>query len=351
MNPFIGVFLLAVAGLSAASFYIPFRRVKGWAWETYWLTQGFAAWIVMPVVLAWLTTPDIWAILSVSSVKSMWWAYIFGAMWGIGGLTFGLSMRYLGLSLGYAMAIGFCAAFGTLMPPIVAGDALAVFTTASGLAILAGVVVCLLGIAICGYAGILKEKLLTEKQKKQAIKEFALVKGFIVAVFAGIMSACMAFAIQAGKPIAQAALEAGTKAIYQNNPVFIFAMGGGFTTNCIWCILLSWRNKSMRDYVKGLTNTLLLNYMLAFAGGTIWYLQFFFYGMGMSKLGRDYNFASWSILMAFIIVFSNIWGLLFREWKGSNRRTYGLIFFGLFVLLTSTIVIGYGNYIASRGGF
>jgi L-rhamnose-H+ transport protein len=316
LNPFIGVFLLAVAGLSAASFYIPFRRVKGWAWETYWLTQGFAAWIVMPVVLAWLTTPDIWAILSVSSVKSMWWAYIFGAMWGIGGLTFGLSMRYLGLSLGYAMAIGFCAAFGTLMPPIVAGDALAVFTTASGLAILAGVVVCLLGIAICGYAGILKEKLLTEKQKKQAIKEFALVKGFIVAVFAGIMSACMAFAIQAGKPIAQAALEAGTKAIYQNNPVFTFAMGRGFTTNSIWCILLSWRNKSMRDYVKGLTNTLLLNYMLAFAGGTIWYLQFFFYGMGMSKLGRDYNFASWSILMAFIIVFSNIWGLLFREWKG-----------------------------------
>jgi L-rhamnose-H+ transport protein len=347
LNPFIGVFLLAVAGLSAASFYIPFKRVKGWAWETYWLTQGFAAWIFMPIVIAWLTTPDLPAILSASPVKNMWWAYIFGAMWGIGGLTFGLSMRYLGMSLGYAMALGFCAAFGTMIPPVVAGDAVGMFTTASGFAVFTGVVVCLLGIALCGYAGVLKERELTEEQKRRAIKEFALIKGFMVAVFAGIMSACMAFAIQAGKPIAQAALEAGTKAIYQNNPVFIFAMGGGFTTNCVWCIILSWRNKSMRDYVKGLTNTLLLNYMLAFAGGTIWYLQFFFYGMGMSKLGRDYDFASWSILMAFIIVFSNIWGLLFREWKGSNRQTYILISFGLFVLFMSTIIIGYGNYLAS----
>jgi len=347
MYPFIGVLLHAVAGLAAASFYIPFKKVKGWAWETYWLTQGFAAWLVMPIVMAWLTTPDLWAILSNSPVNSMWWAYIFGAMWGIGGLTFGLSMRYLGMSLGYAMALGFCAAFGTLIPPIVAGDAVAVFTTVSGLAILAGVIVCLLGIAVCGYAGVLKERQLTEKQKKQAIKEFALVKGFIVAVFAGIMSACMAFAIQAGKPIAQAALEAGTKAIYQNNPVFIFAMGGGFTTNCIWCIVLSWRNKSTRDYVKGPGSTLLLNYMLAFTGGATWYLQFFFYGMGISRLGREYDFASWSILMAFIIVFSNIWGLLFKEWKGSSRQTYSLIYFGLFVLFISTIIIGYGNYLAS----
>ena len=347
MDPFIGVLLHAVAGLAAASFYIPFKKVKGWAWETYWLTQGFAAWLVMPIFMAWLTTPDLWAILSNSPVKSMCLACIFGTLWGVGGLTFGLSMRYLGLSLGYAMAIGFCAAFGTLIPPIVAGDAVAVFTTPSGLAVLAGVIVCLLGIAVCGYAGVLKERQLTEKQKKQAIKEFALTKGFIVAVFAGIMSACMAFAIQAGKPIAQVALEAGTKAIYQNNPVFIFAMGGGFTTNCIWCIVLSWRNKSTRDYVKGPSYTLLLNYMLAFAGGTTWYLQFFFYGMGMSKLGREYDFASWSILMAFIIVFSNIWGLLFREWKGSSQRTYTFIFFGLFVLFISTIIICYGNYIAS----
>ena len=348
MEPFLGVILHAVGGLAAGSFYIPFRKVKDWAWETYWLTQGFAAWIVMPVVIAWLTTPDLPAILSASPVKSMWWAYIFGAMWGIGGLTFGLSMRYLGMSLGYAIALGFCAAFGTMIPPVVAGDAVGMFTTASGFAVFAGVVVCLLGIALCGYAGVLKERELTEEQKRRAIKEFALIKGFMVAVFAGIMSACMAFAIQAGKPIAQAALDAGAKQIYQNNPVFIFAMGGGFTTNCIWCLILTLRNKSASDYVKNPSKTLLTNYVLAFVGGATWYLQFFFYGMGLSKLGRNYDFASWTIHMAFIIVFSSMWGLLFKEWKGSSRRTYSLIFLGLFVLLTSTIVIGYGNYIAAR---
>jgi L-rhamnose-H+ transport protein len=348
MNPFFGVVFLAFGGLAAGSFYIPYKKVKSWAWETYWLTQGFAAWIVMPVVLAWLTTPDIWAILSASPVKSIWWAYIFGALWGVGGLTFGLSMRYLGMSLGYAMALGFCAAFGTMIPPIFAGNAVTIFTTPSGLAVLAGVIVCLFGIAVCGYAGILKERELAEEQKKQAIKEFALTKGFMVAVFAGIMSACMAFAIQAGKPIAQAALEAGTNPIYQNNPTFILAMAGGFTTNCIWCLFLSFRNKSAPDYVKKPRKTLLTNYILAFTGGATWYMQFFFYGMGMSKLGRDYDFASWSIHMAFIIVFSNMWGLLFKEWKGSNRRIYILISFGLFVLFISTIIIGYGNYIASR---
>ena len=348
MNPFQGVVLHAVGGLAAGSFYIPYKKVKGWAWETYWLTQGFAAWIVMPILMAWLTTPDLPAILSASPVKSMWWAYIFGAMWGIGGLTFGLSMRYLGLSLGYTMALGFCAAFGTMIPPVFAGDTITMLTTASGLAVLVGGIGCLFGIAVCGYAGVLKEHELTEEQKKQAIKEFALTKGFMVAVFAGIMSACMAFAIQAGKPIAQAALEVGTKEVYQNNPVFIFAMGGGFTTNCIWCLILTWRNKSASDYVKDPSKPLLTNYILAFAGGATWYLQFFFYGMGMSKLGADYDFASWSIHMAFIIVFSNMWGLLFREWKGSSKRTYGLIFFGLFALLASAIVIGYGNYIASR---
>ncbi|TFG47885.1 MAG: rhamnose/proton symporter RhaT [Candidatus Brocadiia bacterium] len=348
MGQFLGIILHAVGGLAAGSFYIPFRRVKDWAWETYWLTQGFAAWIVMPVVIAWLTTPNLPAIISASPVKSMWWAYIFGVMWGIGGLTFGLSMRYLGMSLGYAMALGFCAAFGTMIPPVVAGDAVGMFTTASGFAVFAGVVVCLLCIALCGYAGVLKERELTEEQKRRAIKEFALIKGFMVAVFAGIMSACMAFAIQAGKPIAQAALDAGAKQIYQNNPVFIFAMGGGFTTNCIWCLILTLKNKSASDYVKNPSKTLLTNYVLAFVGGTTWYLQFFFYGMGLSKLGRNYDFASWTIHMAFIIVFSSMWGLLFKEWKGSSRRTYSLIFFGLFVLLTSTIVKGYGNYIASR---
>jgi L-rhamnose-H+ transport protein len=344
MNPFLGVILHAIGGLAAGSFYIPLRKVRDWSWESYWLIQGLAAWVVMPTLSASITTPDLGAVFAASPASAMVWTYVFGALWGIGGLTFGLSMRYLGMSLGYALALGFCAAFGTIVPPLFTGGAAGLFLTFSGWIVLLGMMVCLAGIAVCGYAGILKERELTDEQKRQAIKEFALTKGVAVAVFAGIMSACMAFAISAGQPIAQAALSVGTPSLYQNNPVFIFAMGGGFTTNFIWCLILNIKNKSLGDYRKGPVGQSLLNYALAASGGVIWYLQFFFYGMGTTQMGK-YDFASWTIHMAFIIVFSNFWGLAFHEWKGSSRRTFRTIFAGLAILIFSTVIVGAGNYL------
>ena len=323
MNPLFGIILHAIGGLAAGSFYIPYRRVKNWSWESYWLTQGFWSWIIAPVVVSYLTVPDLWSVLTGTAGSSLLWTYIFGAMWGIGGLTFGLTMRYLGMSLGYALALGLCAAFGTIVPPVFMGTAAELFTTISGLTVLAGVIVCLSGIAICCYAGLLKEKELTEEEKKKSIKEFSLTIGVIVAVFAGLMSACMAFAIQAGIPIAERAIEFGTADIYRNNPVFIIAMGGGFTTNFIWCVYLNIKNKSAVDYI---TQGALGNYLLAATGGVVWYCQFFFYGMGSTKMGR-YDYASWTIHMAFVIVFSNMWGLIFKEWKGSSRKTMTFVLY------------------------
>jgi len=345
MNPFFGVFLHSVGGLAAGSFYIPFRKVRNWAWETYWLIQGVLAWIIMPIVAASLTTPELWSVLTSAPGKSIALAYFFGVLWGVGGLTFGLSMRYLGMSLGYALSLGFCAAFGTLIPPIFTGKAASLFTTSSGLTVLAGVVVCLAGIAVCGFAGILKERELTEQQKKASIKEFSLGKGAATAFFAGVMSACMAFAITAGKPIAEAALAHGVSDIYQNNAVFIVVMAGGFTTNFIWCLILGLKNKSLKDYRTGPAKPLTLNYIFAGLAGVIWYGQFFFYGMGTTQMGKKYDFASWTIHMAFIIVFSNLWGLILREWKGSSRRTYRTISIGIAILFLSTIVIGMANLI------
>lgn len=345
VNPVLGVILHAIGGLAAASFYIPFRKVRNWSWETYWLTQGFAAWIVMPWLFAAWTIPDLWSVLADSSARHMFWSYFFGVLWGIGGLTFGLSMRFLGLSLGISLALGFCAAFGTIIPPIYAGTAGELFFTMSGLIVLLGVMACLGGISVCCYAGMLKERELTDEQKKQAIKEFALTKGFAVAVFAGVMSACMAFALDAGIPIAKAALDAGARDIFQNNPVFIFAMGGGFTTNLVWCLYLNFKNKSLKNYVSvDGGGVLAFNYLLAVLGGTIWYMQFFFYGMGTTRMGH-YHFASWSIHMAFIIIFSNMWGLIFKEWKNVRQRTYNMVFLGLFVLVLSVVIIGYANYL------
>ncbi|MHC4204755.1 MAG: L-rhamnose/proton symporter RhaT [Planctomycetota bacterium] len=344
----LGIFLHALGGFAAGSFYIPFKKVRDWAWESYWLVGGFFSWIIIPFLVALLTVPGLFSILGEAPVRSVLLCYLFGLLWGIGGLTFGLSMRYLGMSLGYAIALGFCAAFGTIIPPIFDEQIGTLLNFASGQTTLAGVVVCLVGIGICGWAGVCKEKEMPEEKKKETIKEFNFVKGLWVAVFAGVMSACMAFGIKAGKPIAQLAVDRGVHSLWQNSAVFIYILAGGFTTNFIWCVFLNLKNRTGRNYLDSGNKSLLGNYIFSAMAGTTWYFQFMFYGMGTTKMGK-YDFSSWTIHMAFIIVFSNIWGLIFHEWKGSSRRTHQIVFAGILVLILSTIVVGYGNYLAALG--
>jgi len=348
MNPGLGVFLHALGGLAAGSFYIPFKKVRFWAWESYWLISGFFSWIIAPWVVATITTPAPLTTILNSPFKSIALCYFFGILWGIGGLTFGLSMRYLGMSLGYAMALGYCAAFGTIMPPVYFGTFGNLVGTLSGQITMGGVLVCLFGIAVCGWAGISKEKELSEEQKKTSIKEFNFRKGLWIAFLCGIMSACFAFGIAAGKPIAQKALEMGSAPLWVNGPVFIVILAGGFTTNFLWCIFLNFKNKTGGDYISNKDNSILFNYIFSALAGTIWYFQFMFYGMGTTKMGK-YDFSSWSIHMAFIIAFSNLWGLYFHEWKGTSIKTHKKIVWGIIILVLSTIVIGAGNYIASAG--
>ncbi|MBN1123873.1 MAG: L-rhamnose/proton symporter RhaT [Sedimentisphaerales bacterium] len=340
----LGVFLHAVGGFAAGSFYMPFKKIRDWAWESAWLVNGVFSWILMPWLIALLTVPNLLSVLGQSKGSDIAYCYLFGVLWGIGGLTFGLSMRYLGMSLGYAIALGFCAAFGTILPPIYDGTFGDLLATTSGLTTLAGVAVCLAGIAVCGWAGVAKEKELPTEQKQQTIKEFHFGKGLLVAVFAGIMSACMAFAIQAGEPIAELALKQQTPPLWQNSPIFIVILAGGFTTNFLWCVYLNFKNRSGRDYIDRRRSSFASNYLFSALAGITWYFQFMFYGMGKTKMG-DYDFASWSIHMAFIIFFSNVWGLVFHEWKGCSRRTLRIIITGILIVLLSIALIGYGSYL------
>jgi len=284
-------------------------------------------------------------------------AILFGMLWGLGNLTFGLSVRYLGMALGYAIALGFCMVAGTLVPPIYDGlfgseadrQKLAeLFTTAGGWIVLGSVAVCLLGIAICGLAGMAKESELPLDQKQETVKEFNFRKGFSVAVFSGLLSACFAFGLAAGKPIAKVSQAHGTTDIFQNNAVLVVILVGGLLSNGIWCLVLNQRNRSFRDYVTGPRSQQLSNYALAASGGVIWYFQFFFYGMGETKLGDEYRFSSWAIHMAFIIVFSNLWGLVFQEWRGTSRRTRALVWLGILILIGSTVVNAAGRYVETK---
>jgi L-rhamnose-H+ transport protein len=346
-NPILGVFYHALGGLAAGSFYIPYKGIKKWSWESAWIVGGVFSWIIAPWVAASLLVPDLMNVLGSSSGKSLFFTYLFGAMWGVGGLTYGLSMRYLGLSLGNAVTLGFCAAFGTLVPPIFFGEFMGLTQSQSGMVTLAGVVVCLMGIATSGRAGFLKERELSEEAKKATLSEFHFFKGLWVATLSGIMSSCMAFAFKAGAidgGISQTAIAHNTGLVWQNIPVLIVALFGGFTTNFIWCMYLNFKNKSFGDY---LTQPMAHNYLFAAVAGTTWYMQFFFYGMGTTYMGK-YDFASWTIHMAFIIVFSTLWGLWFLEWRGTSRKAVGLVLTGITVLILSTFVIGAGTYLKKQ---
>jgi L-rhamnose-H+ transport protein len=383
-NPALGVVFHWLGGLASGSFYVPFRRVKQWSWETYWLVGGIVSWIIVPWLLGSIMTHDLLATLRAAPAKNVFWAYFFGVLWGFGGLTFGLTMRYLGMSLGMAIVLGYCAAFGTLMPPIFSGEfASKVLGTRSGIIILIGIGVCLLGIAIAGMAGISKERELSAEQKQAVIKEFSLKKGVLVATFSGVMSACFSYALAAGEPIRQITLSHGTTTLWQGLPVLVVVLLGGFTTNFIWCLILNIRNKTGYEYFaserRGAThdrdNEIILenaidapgeemavqvavaekkgqripvasNYLFAALAGATWYFQFFFYTMGETQMG-SYKFSSWTLHMASIIIFSSLWGIALHEWRGTGKRTKSLLALSLLTLVISTVIVGYGNYLGT----
>ena len=247
-NPFLGVFFHWLGGLASGSFYVPYRMVKKWAWEVYWLVGGFFSWIIAPWVLAFINTNDLPAVLREAPGSAIGWAYFWGAMWGLGGLTFGLTMRYLGMSLGMAVALSYCSAFGTLMPPLFEGTLLEKFATESGHWILFGIIVCLIGIVVTGWAGMSKDKEMPEEKKKEVIKEFNFWKGIGVATFSGIMSASFAYGLAAAEPIATLSAAHGTSTLWTGLPKLCVVLLGGFTSNFIWCVLLNIKNRTGSQY-------------------------------------------------------------------------------------------------------
>lgn len=351
MGVILGVIFHFLGGFASGSFYMAFKKVKGWAWENYWLIGGLFSWLIVPPLAAALTIPGFADIIAQTESSVKWWTYVMGVLWGIGGLTYGLGIRYLGMSLGNSVILGYCAAFGSLIPPIFYNfypqpgkiSFSYMLSTPGGKMVLLGVLVCLTGIFICGRAGVLKEKDLPEEQKKKSIAEFSLVKGLIVATISGILSACFNFGIEAGKPMAEAAVQQGYNPLFQNNVTYVVLLWGGLTTNFIWCLVLHAQNKTFGNYTDT-GKPLFKNYLFSAIAGTTWFLQFFFYGMGESKLGNGAS--SWILHMAFIILVSNMWGMVLNEWKGVRPKTKTTIIIGIITILASVILVGYGNSLA-----
>ena len=384
-NPFLGVIYNLIGGFSSATNFIPFRQIKRWSWEVYWIIQGFAAWIVAPTLLAYIFVPNLWSIIAQAHADpnnhAITYTILFGALWGIGGLTFGLAIRYLGFALGYSIALGLCMVFGTIIPPIYHGTIMDIAHTHSGQITLLGVLICAFAVAVNGAAGYSKEKEIGADETIESREQtFAFGKGLAIAILAGLMSAFFAFALDSGAPIAAVAksslLAAGHNDIWQNLPILVVLLWGGFFTNIVWSAILIVQNGSFRQffgepginpmraaatagdtlvdfdpldtstYDRIAPGTLIANYLYAILAGVLWYFQFFFNSMAKTKMGI-YDFSSWTLLMASVIIFATLWGIIFKEWQGTSTRTKVLVAAGLILLIGSTIIIGYGNYLLS----
>ena len=340
MNTLIGLVIIAIGSFGQSSSYVPINKVKEWSWETFWLTQGVFAWLAFPLLGALMAIPEgssLGGLISLAG-SDLWKSIGFGMLWGVGGLTFGLSMRFLGIALGQSLALGTCAAFGTIIPAVMRGDDL---SHGAGLMLLIGVCITIAGIATIGYAGSLRSKNMTEEERKAAIKDFALTKGLIVALMAGVMSACFSLGLEAGTPIKQAILNAGVKPLVAGLPVVFLVTFGGFLTNATYCILQNIKNKTGKEYFSVKGNILINNLLFCALAGALWYSQFFGFEMGKSFLVDSPALLafSWSILMSLNVLFSNFWGIVLKEWKGAGNKTIIVLIFGLAILILSIIIV------------
>jgi L-rhamnose-H+ transport protein len=401
MQVILGVIYHFIGGFASGSFYMPFKKVKGWAWESYWIIGGLFSWLIIPPLAAWLTIPNFSAIIAHTGGATLFYTFLFGLLWGIGGLTYGLGVRYLGVALGSSIILGLCMVFGSLIPsvyyqlfPQQGKDTIGMIAGSKwGLFVLAGLVVCIIGIILCGKAGVMKERddntsspkpgTTVKKMVPQPVAEEAAVAGIgyrqeayneilepevayakrastgnieykfalglTVAIVSGVLSACFNFGLEAGKSMATVANDLWVNAhpgqgefLFRNNVIYIVLLWGGLTTNFIWCMILNARNKTFGDYTNKKA-PLLSNYLLSALAGTTWFLQFFFYGMGESRLGNGAS--SWILHMSFIILVANMWGLISKEWKGVSGKTKTTLFVGVATIIAAVLIVGYGNYL------
>lgn len=348
-NPILGTLIFTLGGLAGAIFYLPLKRVREWAWESYWLAYAVFGLLVVPWTLAYATSPNLFRVLGAAPSRQILYCMACGAIWGFGGLTWGLMIRYLGVGLGLALGAGLTSAAGTLIPPMLKGqDAVAaIFQTPAGLVSLAAALVSVAGIIFVGLAGMSKERELPEAEKKKAVAEFNFRKGMLVAVFSGLMSSAMSFGLQGGPELQTLAssLPPVTSTAWAGMPVLVVVLLGGFIVNGVWCLLLNFRNRTLRDYAKPGAPAG-SNLFYAGIAGAIWCSQFICFKTGEPRMGST-SYIGWAVLMASQILFSQILGLMLGEWRGTSRKTRSLLLAGLALLIASSVIAGYSSSLAA----
>lgn len=336
----LGLLIIAIGAFCQSSCYVPINRIKDWSWESYWIVQGVFAWLLLPLLGAWLAVPEghsMCELFNSGNTFNVLMTMLFGVLWGVGGLTFGLSMRYLGVALGQSIALGTCAGLGTIMGPVLLNlffpelNALASLT----MSVIIGVVVTLVGIAFIGLAGSMKASSLSEEQKKEAVKDFNFPKGIVIALLAGFMSGCFNVGLAFGADINFGDL---TPDMYKTLPATMLVTVGGFLTNAVYCFYQNSKNNTWGDYRKA--DVWANNALFCLLAGALWYSQFFGLSLGKGFLTESPTLTtlSFCILMALNVVFSNLWGIILKEWKGCSGKTIAVLVVGIVILIISSFL-------------
>jgi len=335
-----GILLIALGAFSSGSFAVPFGKIKGWNWETYWMVFSVGAYILFPLIACLIFAPAFLTIISSSPTSTLLSVFLLGALYGVGNLSFGLALRYLGLSLGYALSLGLMLAIGTLIPPLLDGRLQVMMQGKGGTMLLLGIAIATVGIALSAWSGILKDKLMSDTKKRESIGEFNLVKGAMAAVLVGFTGSAMSLGFEQGNLIGEVAVNQGVDPLFSMMPMFVVFFAGTFLTTIGWCFYLGVKNKSLKNYLRAASSKILTwNYLFGLLAGILWFSQLIVYGMGKSKMG-PYTFTSWGILMALTIVCATVWGLIRGEWKGAPVKVYVLMILSLLIIIASSFLIG-----------
>lgn len=347
-NPILGTFLHAVGGASASSCYLPFQKVKRWSWGTFWLVQSLVAWLLMPLIIGILTVPGFFDILSKAPSTAIWSAFLLGAVYGFGGMSFGFAIRNIGYSLTYTIGIGISAILGTMTPLLLKGQVVEYFSrTGSGI-VAAGMMLSVVGVAMCGWAGFRKEHDLGERSKEQ---HFNMAWGLFLAIIAGLLSAVFNISLEAGQPIADMAAQNGAGE-FEGNAKLIVSTSGCFVVNAIWFLIMGIKDKTLKEFTETgevPATQRFKNLLWSTLAGILWCGQFFFYGLGHVRMGK-FQFISWVLHMSMLIFFSYVVGVVMKEWKDVSRRTYIILVLALLILFFSSAIISYGSYYGETMG-
>ncbi|MEN8230614.1 MAG: L-rhamnose/proton symporter RhaT [Bacteroidota bacterium] len=347
-NPIIGTGLHAVGGISASSCYLPNTQTKKWSWGTYWLAQALFAWIIIPLLIGWITVPGFFRILADAPAKPFWTAFILGGAYGFGGMSFGKAINHIGYSLTYTLAIGISAVLGTIIPMMIFGGLSDFFTKPGGSIVLIGMTMSLLGVIICGWAGFKKEKDLNAGHERKG--GFNMTVGLLLTIVAGVLSGVFNLSLEYGNPVAQMAAENGA-GHYEGNAKLVISTSGCFVVNFIWFVIAGFRAGTLKEFIprkNGLSgNTIFRNWSWSALTGMLWSFQFFFYGLGHVRMGY-FQFASWVLHMSMLIFFSYIVGVLMKEWKKVRLKTYIILIIGLLTLIASFCITSYGSYMGEQ---